>query len=101
MGSEGQSKQVSDQPPSPGESHPQSGEMGGTGGGGQPPQKPNKDRILPPDKVDDEEDQEEEDSDHTETVSDSTSGEGVRIVKKDGTELSLKQLLKLVSKTRK
>ena len=75
--------------------------MGGTGGGGQPPQKPNRDRKLPPDKIDDEEDQEEEDSDRTETVSDSTSGEVVRIVKKDGTELSLKQLLKLVNKTKR
>ena len=75
--------------------------MGGTGGGGQPPRKPNRDKILPPDKIDDEEDQEEEDSDRTETVSDSTSGERVRIVKKDGTELSLKQLLKLVNKTKK
>ena len=79
--------------------HP--GGVGGTGGGGQPPWKPNRDKNLPPDKVDDEKDQEEEDSDHTETVSDSTSGEGVRIVKKDGTELSLKQLLKLVNKTKK
>ena len=95
--SEGPSKQVPDQSPSPGESHPQPGGMGGTGGGGQPPQKPNRDKILPPDKIDDEEDQEEADSDRT----DSTSGEGVRIVKKDGTELSLKQLLKLVNKTRK
>ena len=32
-GSEGQAKQVPDQPPSPGESHPQPGGMGGTGGG--------------------------------------------------------------------
>ena len=32
-GSEGQSKQVPDQPPSPGESHPPPGGMGGTGGG--------------------------------------------------------------------
>ena len=78
-----------------------SGGMGGTGGGEQPPQKPNRDKNLPPDKVDDEEDQEEEDSDRTETVSDSTSGEGVKIVKKDGTELSLRQLLKLVNKTKK
>ena len=100
-GSEGQPKQVPAQPPSPGESYPQPGGMGGTGGGGQPPQKPNRDKVLPSDKIDDEEDQEEEDSDCTETVSDSTSGEGVRIVKKDGTELSLKQLLKLVNKTRK
>ena len=100
-GSEGQAKQVPDQPPSPGESYPHSGGMGGTGGGGQPPRKPNRDKVLPPDKIDDEEDQEEEDSDRTETVSDSTSGEGVRIVQKDGTELSLKQLLKLVNKTRK
>ena len=69
--------------------------------GGQPPRKPNRDKNLPPDKVDDEEDQEEEDSDRTETVSDSTSGEGVKIVKKDGTELSLRQLLKLVNKTKK
>ena len=100
-GSEGQPKQAPAQPPSPGESYPQSGGMGGTGGGGQPPRKPNRDKALPPDKIDDEEDQEEEDSDRTETVSDSTSGEGVRIVKKDGTELSLKQLLKLVNKTKK
>ena len=100
-GSEGHPKQVPAQPPSPGESYPQPGGMGGTGGGGQPPRKPNRGRNLPPDKIDDEEDQEEEDSDHTETVSDSTSGEGVRIVKKDGTELSLKQLLKLVNKTKK
>ena len=49
--------------------------MGGTGGGGQPPRKPNRDKVLPSDKFDDEEDQEEEDSDRTETVSDSTSGE--------------------------
>ena len=98
---EGQFKQVPDQPPSPGGSHIHPGGMGGTGGGGQPPQKPNGDKNLPPDKIDDEEDQEEEDSDRTETVSDSTSGEGVRIVKKDGTELSLKQLLKLVNKTKK
>ena len=75
--------------------------MGGTGGGGQPPQKPNGDENLPPDKIDDEEDQEEEDSDRTVTVSDSTSGEGVRIVKRDETELSLKQLLKLVSRTKR
>ena len=34
-------------------------------------------------------------------MSDSTSGEGVRIVKKDRTELSLKQLLKLVNKTKR
>ena len=101
MGSEGQSKQVPDQQPSPEESHPQPGEMGGTGGGGQPPRKPNRGKILPPDKIDDGEDQEEEDSDRTETVSDSTSGEGVRIVKRDGTELSLRQLLKLVNKTKK
>ena len=60
-----------------------------------------EDRNLPPDKIDDEEDQEEEDSDRTETVSDSTTGEGVKIVKKDGTELSLKQLLKLVNKTKR
>ena len=100
-GSEGQPKQVPAQPPSPGESYPQPGGMGGTGGGGQPPQKPNRDKVLPSDKFDDEEDQEEEDSDRTETVSDSTSGEGIRIVKKDGTELSLKQLLKLVNKTKK
>ena len=75
--------------------------MGGTGGGRQPPRKPNRDKNLPSDKTDDEEDQEEEDSDRTVTVSDSTSGEGVRIVKKDGTELSLKQLLKLVNKTKR
>ena len=75
--------------------------MGGTGGGGQPPRKLNRGNNLPPDKMDDEEDHEEEDSDRTETVSDSTSGEGVRIVKKDGTELSLTQLLKLVNKTKK
>ena len=36
-GSEGQAKQVPDQPPSPGESHPQPGGVGGTGEGGQPP----------------------------------------------------------------
>ena len=100
-GSEGQLKQVPAQSPSPRESYPQLGGMGGTGGGGQPPRKPNRDKVLPSDKLDDKEDQEEEDSDHTETVSDSTSGEGVRIVKKDGTELSLKQLLKLVNKTKK
>ena len=100
-GSEGQSKQVPDQPPSPGESYLQPGGMGGTGGGGQPPRKPNRDKNLPPDKIGDEENQEEEDSDHTGTVSDSTSGEGVKIVKKDGTELSLRQLLKLVNKTKK
>ena len=98
---EGQFKQVPTQPPSPGVSHTYPGGVGGTGGGGQPPRKPNRDRNLPPDKIDDEEDQEEEDSDRTETVSDSTSGEGVRIVKKDGTELSLKQLLKLVNKTKR
>ena len=69
--------------------------MGGTGGGGQPPRKPNRGKNLPSDKIDDEEDQEEEDSDRTETVSDFTSGEGVRIVKKDGTELSLKTTLKV------
>ena len=100
-GSEGQAKQVPDQPPPPGETYPHSGEMGGTGGGGQPPWKPNRDKILPPDKIEDEEDQEKEDSDRTETVSDSTSGEGVKIVQKDGTKLSLRQLLKLISKTRK
>ena len=98
---EGQFKQVPTQPPSPGASHTYPGGMGGTGGGGQPPRKPNRGRNLPPDKIDDEEDQEEEDSDRTETVSDSTTGEGVKIVKKDGTELSLKQLLKLVNKTKK
>ena len=100
-GKEGQFKQVPTQPPSPGASHTYPGGMGGTGGGGQPPRKPNRGRNLPPDKIDDEEDQEEEDSDRTETVSDSTTGEGVKIVKKDGTELSLKQLLKLVNKTKK
>ena len=99
--SEGQSKQVPTQPPPPGGPHTRPGGMGGTGGGGQPPRKPNRGKNLPPDKIDDEEDQEEEDSDRTETVSDSTSGEGVRIVKKDGTELSLTQLLKLVNKTKK
>ena len=98
---EGQFKQVPDQLPSPGGSHIHPGGMGGTGGGGPPPRKPNGDTNLPPDKTDDEEDQEEEDSDRTETVSDSTSGEGVRIVKRDGTELSLKQLLKLINKTKK
>ena len=98
---EGQSKQVPTQPPSPGGSHTHPGGMGGTGGGGQPPRKPNGNKNLPPDKTDDEEDQEEKDSDRTVTVSDSTSGEGVRIVKRDGTELSLKQLLKLVSKTKR
>ena len=60
-GGEGQPKQVPAQPPSPGESYPQPGGMGGTGGGGQPPRKPNRDKNLPPDKIDDEEDQEEED----------------------------------------
>ena len=69
-------KQVPDQLPSPGGPHIHSGGMGGTGGGGQPPRKPNRDKNLPPDKIDDEENQEEEDSDRTETVSDSTSGEG-------------------------
>ena len=98
---EGQSKHVSTQPPYPGVTHTYPGGVGGTGGGGQPPRKPNRGRNLPPDKIDDEEDQEEEDSDRTETVSDSTTGEGVKIVKKDGTELSLKQLLKLVNKTKK
>ena len=73
---------------------------GGTGGVGQPPRKPNGDKNLPPDKIDqEEEEQEEEDSDRTITVSESTSGEGVRIVKGDGTELSLKQLLKLVGRS--
>ena len=100
-GKGGQFKQVPTQPPSPGVSHTYPGGVGGTGGGGQPPRKPNRGRNLPPDKVDDEEDQEEEDSDRTETVSDSTTGEGVKIVKKDGTELSLKQLLKLVNKTKR
>ena len=99
--SEGQPKQVPDQLPSPGGPHIHSGGKGGTGGGGQPPQKPTRDKNLPSDKIDDEENQEEEDSDRTETVSDSTSGEGVKIVKKDGTELSLRQLLKLVNKTKK
>ena len=76
--------------------------MGGTGGGGQPPQKPNGDKNLPPNKIDhEEEEQEEEDSDHTITVSESTSGEGVRIVKGDGTELSLKELLKLVGRSKR
>ena len=98
---EGRTKQVPDQLPSPGGPHIHPGGMGGTGGGGQPPRKPNRDKNLPPDKIDDEENQEEEDSDCTETVSDSTSGEGVKIVKKDGTELSLRQLLKLVNKTKK
>ena len=99
--SEGQFKQVPTQPPPPGGPHTCPGGMGGTGGGGQPPRKPNRGKNLPPDKIDDEEDQEEEDSDRTETVSDSTSGEGVRIVKKNGTELSLTQLLRLVNKTKK
>ena len=98
---ERQFKQVPTQPPSPGASHTYPGGVGGTGGGGQPPCQPNRDRNLPPDKIDDEEDQEEEDSDRTEIVSDSTTGEGVKIVKKDGTELSLKQLLKLVNKTKR
>ena len=56
---------------------------------------------MPPDKIDDEKDQEEEDSDHTETVSDSTSGEGVRIVRKDGTELSLKATPKVGEQNQK
>ena len=34
-------------------------------------------------------------------MSESTSGEGVRIVKGDGTELSLKQLLKLVGRSKR
>ena len=86
----------------PGGSHTHPGGTGGTGGGGQPPQKPNGDKNLPPDKIDqEEEEQEEEDSDCTITVSESTSGEGVRIVKGDGTELSLKQLLKLVGRSKR
>ena len=96
----GQSKQVPKQATSPGGPHPHPGGMGGTGG--EPPRKPNGDKNLPPDKIDqEEEEQEEEDSDHTITVSESTSGEGVRIVKGDGTELSLKQLLKLVGRSKR
>ena len=75
----------------------QQGKTDNEGQSKQVPAQPN----LPPDKIDDEEDQEEEDSDRTVTVSDSTSGEGVRIVKRDGTELSLKELLKLVSRTKR
>ena len=93
------SRQLPEQAAPPGGPQPQ---PRGTGGGGQPPRKPNGDKNLPPDKIDDEKGQEEEeDSDRTVTVSDSTSGEGVRIIKKDGTELSLKQLVKLVSRTKK
>ena len=98
----GQSKQIPKQATPPGGPHPHPGGMGGIGGGGQPPQKPNGDKNLPPDKIDqEEEEQEEEDSYRTITVSESTSGEGVRIVKEDGTELSLKQLLKLVGRSKK
>ena len=76
--------------------------MGGTGGGGQPPKKPNRDKNLPPDKIEqEEEEQEGEDSDRTITVSESTSGEGVKIVKRDGTELSLKQFLKLIGRSKR
>ena len=76
--------------------------MGGTGGGGQPPRKPNGDKSLPPDKIEQEEkEQEEEDSDRTITVLESTSGEGVKIVKGDGTELSLKQFLKLIGRSKR
>ena len=94
----GQSNQVLEQvvPPGGPRTHPR-----GTGGGGQPPRKPNGDKNLPPDKIDDEEDRKEEDSDCTVTVLDSTSGEGVKIVKGNGTELSLKQLLKLVARSKR
>ena len=97
-----QSKQVPKQMTSSGGPHPHPGGTGGTGGGEQPPQKPNGDKNLPPDKIDqEEEEQEEEDSDRTITVLESTSGEGVRIVKGDETELSLKQLLKLVGRSKR
>ena len=92
------SRQVPEQAVPPWGPQPHPGE---TGGGGQPPRKPNGDKNLHPDKIDDEENQEEEDSDHTITMSESTSAEGVRIVKGDGTELSLKQLLKLVSRSKR
>ena len=97
-----QSKQVPTQATSPGgpPSHP--GGTGGTGGGGRPPRKPNGDKNPPLDKIDqEEEEQEEEDSDCTITVSESTSGEGVRIVRGDGIELSLKQLLKLIGRSKR
>ena len=95
----GQSKQVPEQATPPAGPYPHSG---GTGGGGQPPRKPNGDKNLPSDKIDyEEEEQEEEDSDRTITVSESTSGEGVKIVKGDRTELSLKQLLKLVDRSKR
>ena len=98
----GQSKQIPKQPTLTGGSHTHPGGTGGTGGGGQPPRKPNGDKNTPPDKIDhEEEEQEEEDSDHTITVLESTSGEEVRIVKGDGTELSLKQLLKLVGRSKR
>ena len=98
----GQSKQVPKQATSSGGPPPHSGGMGGTGGGEQPPRKPNGDKNLPPDKIDqEEEEQEKEDSDRTITVSESTSGEGVKIVKGDGTELSLKQFLKLVGRSKR
>ena len=62
----GQSKQVPEQAVPPVGPQPH---LGGTGGGGQPPQKPNRDKNLPPDKIEyEEEEQEEEDSDRTETV---------------------------------
>ena len=92
------SRQVPEQAASPGGPQPH---PGGTGGGGQPPRKPNGDKNLPPDKIEYEEEEEEEDSDRTLTVSESTSAEGVRIVKGDGTELSLKQLLKLIGRSKR
>ena len=98
----GQSKQVPKPTTSSGGPHPHSRGVGGTGGGGQPPKKPNGDKNLPPDKIEqEEEEQEGEDSDRTITVSESTSGEGMKIVKGDGTEISLKQLLKLIGKSKK
>ena len=98
----GQSKQVPKPMTSSGGPHPHSRGMGGTGGGGQSPKKPNGDKNLPPDKIEqEEEEQEGEDADRTITVSESTSGEGMKIVKGDGTELSLKQLLKLIGKSKR
>ena len=98
----GQSNRASRQTTSSGGPHSHSGGVGGTGGRGQPPRKPNKDKNLPPDKIEQEgEEQEEEDSDRTITVSESTSGEGVKIVKGDGTEISLKQFLKLIGRSKR
>ena len=105
-GKEGTSKNSQDQqaaeiPLTSGGALQSAGNQGGMGSGGQPPRKPEGGKEVPPDKIVQEDKDEDEDSDPTITISESSTGSGVIIKKKDGTKISIKELLKMAGRKRR